>query len=253
MGRRTVLMIVAVIIAALGATLVFLYVQGINDRAVADQEPVQVLTATELIAAGEKLDEAVAAGKIQLSEVPKANVLPNSLTTTDAIKGMVALTSIFPAEQILLDRFGAPGTQQFLTIPEGQMAISVQLTDPARVAGFVTPGSKVAVFLSAEPELINPKPGESAKLPQFTRLLMPSLEVIATGGTTVLTTTTTDATGAQTTEQLPKAILTLAVTQAQAERVIHASKHGELSFGLLTEDSIVRPGPGVTANNLFSE
>ena len=38
MGRRSVLLIVAVVIAALGAAMVFLYVQGINDRAVADQD-----------------------------------------------------------------------------------------------------------------------------------------------------------------------------------------------------------------------
>ena len=41
MGRRTLLMIAAIVIAALGAGMIFLYVQGINDRAQADQEPRQ--------------------------------------------------------------------------------------------------------------------------------------------------------------------------------------------------------------------
>ena len=39
MGRRTVLMLVAILVAALGSTLVFLYVQGINDRAIAEPGP----------------------------------------------------------------------------------------------------------------------------------------------------------------------------------------------------------------------
>ena len=32
------------------------------------------------------------------------------------------------------------------------MAISVNLTDPARVAGFVNPGSEVGIFVSADDE-----------------------------------------------------------------------------------------------------
>src|SRR4051794_7155071 len=78
MGRRTVLMLVAILVAALGSTLVFLYVQGINDRAIADQEPVKILTVTDTISPGESIDDAQAAGKLALTEVPKANVLPEA-------------------------------------------------------------------------------------------------------------------------------------------------------------------------------
>ena len=87
MGRRTTLMLVAILVAALGSTLVFLYVQGINDRAIADQEPVEVLTAKDDIAAGESIDDALAAGKLELTEVPKANILPGALTTTEGLEG----------------------------------------------------------------------------------------------------------------------------------------------------------------------
>ena len=37
MGRRTLLLVAAFVVAALGTTLVFLYVHGANDRALADQ------------------------------------------------------------------------------------------------------------------------------------------------------------------------------------------------------------------------
>jgi pilus assembly protein CpaB len=46
MGRRTMLLVAAFVVAALGTTLVFLYVNGVNDRAVADQKQVRVLVAT---------------------------------------------------------------------------------------------------------------------------------------------------------------------------------------------------------------
>ncbi len=250
MGRRSILLIVAVVIAALGATLVFLYVQGLEADAEVQAQPVQVLAATEQIAAGEEIEAAQAAGKLELKDVPRADVLPGALTNTDSLKGQVALSPIFAGEQILPGRFGAVGSQQVLPIPNKMMAISVQLTDPARVAGFVTPGAKVAIFTSAEPlEIL--KNGTTRPLPDITKLLVPEVEVIGVGTTSVLSTTTTDADGAETTEQLPKTLLTLAVTQEQAERVIYASVNSELAFGLLTDKSVVAPGPAVTGADVW--
>jgi pilus assembly protein CpaB len=52
MARRSILLFVALIIAALGTTMIVLYVQGIDARATEGQELVEVLTATEVINAG---------------------------------------------------------------------------------------------------------------------------------------------------------------------------------------------------------
>lgn len=254
MGRRTLLLIAAVVVAALGAGMIFLYVQGINDRAVADQDLVKVLTATDVIAAGENVDDATAAGKLELSEMPKAALLDGALTSTASIQGQISLSTILPKEQIVSSKFGAAGTEQTITIPDGTMAVSVQLTDPARVAGFINPGAKVAVFASGTAATANsdtstdPTAGGTGT---FTQLLLPSVDVIGVGTTTVLSTTTTDETGAATTEQLPKTLLTLALTQDQAQRVIFASNNGQLSLGLLNDTSKVRTGPPVTFTTLF--
>ncbi len=75
--------------------------------------------------------------------------------------------------------------------------------------------------------------------------------MIGAGTTTVTTTTTTDPSGAQSTEQLPKTLLTLAVSQQDAEKVLLAQKLGELAFGLLNDDSVVAPSQGATDLNLF--
>ena len=58
MARRSVLLIVAALIAALGTAMILLYVQGINARATEGQDLVRVLTATEVIEPGETMDEA---------------------------------------------------------------------------------------------------------------------------------------------------------------------------------------------------
>ncbi len=241
MGRRTVLLIVAALIAALGSAMVFLYVRGVDDRATEAQAPVQVLKAVAPIKPGETLDQAQAAGKLQLGAVPRAQVLPGAVNSIEGIGSQVALSQVFPNEQIIAGKFGAQGEQELLTLPDGQIAISVTLSDTGRVAGFVVPGDEVAIFLN----------GDIGGGQSGVRLLLPRVKVIAIGSTTVISTTTTNPQGAQTTEQLPRTLFTLAVDQQDAERIMLAATTGELSFGYLNDKSDVKPGPGTTTANLF--
>lgn len=247
MGRRTVLLIVAAMIAALGTGMVFLYVRGADSRAEASQQPVQVLEAVKVIAAGQTVAAAQAAGSIQLGSVPRKEVLSGAVTSVDGMANQVALSTIYPHEQIISGKFGAAGDQNALTIPDGNLAISVTLSDTGRVAGFVSPGNTVAVFAGTS----GSSAGKAGTGSDSTRLLLPRVQVIAVGATTVTPTTTTSAEGAQTVEQLPKTLFTLSVDQHQAEQVLFASTHGELSFALLNSKSKIAAGPGVTAKNLF--
>lgn len=250
MGRRAVLLIVAVLVAAAGTALVLLYVQGINARATASQQPVQVLTATVQIDAGETMAEAQSAGKVDLQEWPQAKVLPSAVSSAADFQGQVALSPIYPGEQIIPEKFGDVGDQDVLSIPKGKMAVSVELTDPARVAGFVNPGAEVAVFIAAEPEAIKADGGTSP-LPEIAKLLLRKVEVLGVGQTTILSTTTKSEDGAETTEEIPKTILTLAVTQEEAEKVFLGAKTGELSFALLNDKSITKDGQGTITTDLY--
>jgi pilus assembly protein CpaB len=242
LGRRTVLLVVAALIAALGTSMVFLYVRGADTRAEASQQPVQVLKAVTEIEPGEKIADAQAAGKIALGTVPRKQVLTGAVNSVASLGDQVALSAIFPNEQIIAGKFGAPADTSALTIPDGNLAISVTLSDTGRVAGFVSPGNSVAIFSATAA-------GQGQV--DSTRLLLPKVEVIAVGDTTVTRSTTTSPAGAQTTEQLPRTLFTLSVNQRQAEQVLFAAAHGELSFGLLNTKSRVTTGPGVTAKNLF--
>jgi pilus assembly protein CpaB len=252
MARRSILLGVAFAIAALGTALIILYVQGINDRATAGQERVEVLTATDTIDAGESVADAEAAGKLEKTEVVRDDVVDGALSSTSSIDDKVAISTIYAGQQIMGQQFGKPGSEESLTIPDDKLAVSVELTDPERVAGFVNPGSWVAVFASADPELYKPD-GSTQKLPQITKMLLPKVQVIGVGDTSVSQRTTTNGDGKQTTEQIPRTILTLAVDQGQAERVIYAARNGDLAFALRTDKSRVVESPGITANDVIPE
>jgi pilus assembly protein CpaB len=252
MARRSILLLIAVIVAAVGTAMIVLYVQGIDARAAEGQELVEVLTAADVIEAGESVAEAQAAGKFEKTEIVRVDMVEGALSSTTSIDDQVAIGTIYPGEQIISLKFGEPGSEETLTIPDDKLAISVELTDPARVAGFVNPGSEVAIFVSADPKLIK-SDGTAQELPPYTRLLLPEVQVIGVGTTTASTRTTTSEDGEQTVEEVPRTIITIAVDQEQAERVIYGARNGELSFALLTDKSQATDNPGVTAIDVMPE
>lgn len=251
MSRRPVILTIAFAIAALGTALVILYVQGIDARATAGQQMVDVLTATETIEAGETVADAQSAGKLQKTSIVRDAVVEGALASTASVADEVALDAIYPGEQVLAQHFGRAGDVAALTIPESLLAISVELTDPARVAGFVVPGSEVAIFVSGDPEIYRPD-GTTQKLPAYTRLILPKVAVIGVGATSMSARTISSG-GTETVEQIPRTILTIAVSQTQAEKVLYAARNGELSFALRTETSKVVDRQGVTGRDIMPE
>lgn len=245
MNRRTILLLAAALVAALGTALVFLYVKGADNRAEERFDTVEVLRAVSTIDKGESIDDAAASGKLALQPVARADLLPNYQTSTEDLDGLAATTTIYPGEQIVSDKFAekaeALAAKSALDVPEGDIAISVNLTDPGRVAGFLNPGSEVAVFFTGTPQTGTP----------FSRLLLPKVTVLAVGSTSTTTKTTTTPQGEQTTAEIPQTLLTLSVTKEEAEKVAFAAANGEVVLGLLTPDSKVKSGLGITYSNVF--
>lgn len=239
MGRRTVLLIAAVVVAALGVTLVFLYVSGIQRRANNDAQLVKVLVASKLVAPGTTAAQAQSSGSFEQKEIPAGFFPDGGVSTVDPIADQVALTAIYPGQQILAQMFGSQAQTSALSIPKGDIAVSVLLGDPNRVAGFVAPGSQVAVFATMR-DVDNQK----------TQLLLGRVSVIGVGPSTT-TETTTQSDQGSTTEQIPNAILTLALNQRQSQKIIFAQSQGELYFGLLSPDSRLAPLGATTSANLF--
>lgn len=252
MARRSVLLLVAALIALVGTALIVLYVQGIDQRATEGQEMVEVLTASATIDTGEDVATAQEAGKFEKSQVRRADVIEGALTTTSSISDEVALGPIYAGEQILAAKFGSLGDAQSLVIPDDMLAVSVELTDPERVAGFVNPGSEVAIFISADPVRIDPD-GTETTLPPYTRLLLPKVQVIGVGTTSVSSKKTTTESGAEVIEEVPRTILTVAVNQKDAEKIIFADRNSDVSFALLTKNTKVNDQPGITAGDIMPE
>jgi pilus assembly protein CpaB len=253
MDRRRLLLILAVFVALIGTALVFLYVKS------ASKVPeTTVYVAATNINANETWGSAVSSAKVVAKSVPQsyADSVPGAVTDTTAIKDdEVATAALYQGQLIVASQFStnaqaAPPPPSTLAIPKGDIAISVNLTDPDRVAGNIENGSHVAIFVTGD---LTPVGGAastsstSGSPVTTTRLLLPDVTVLNVGSPQPPSTSTkTDANGTQTTEQLPRTLLTIAVTQKEAQQVIVSSKALNLTFGLLTNDSSVHPGPGTS-------
>lgn len=244
MERRRLLILGAALVAVLGVALVLVYARGADERAEARFGGVQVLVASERLAPGETVAAAEAAGKITSATVARDDRLEGAVRSLDAIEDQVVLVPIYPGEQLIAPKFGEAGdAQATLPIPDGKMAVSVDLTDAARVSGFLQPGSEVAVFL-------NGTAGDDQQ--PFTRLLLPRVTVLGVGSTAPVTSDDEGGDGSDAEpEEVAPTLLTIAVAQREAQKVLYAASTGELSFALLNGSSDIAPAPGVTSQNLF--
>jgi pilus assembly protein CpaB len=249
MGRRKVLLVVAVVVAAMGAALVFVYARGAEDRAAEKFATVDVLVVKTAIERGESANAAYETGKIDIQKVPRAQVLAGATSDGGVFTDQFALTTIYPGEQLIPEKFGGADeveAESTLPIPEGKIAISVNLSDTARVGSFIRPGAKVGVFLTGT------LPPENTPT---TKLLMRDVLVLATGSTTAVAPEEEAEGAAEGTppEELPNTLFTLALTQQQAEKILFAQSLGELALALLNENSNLKPGDGAVATDLFEE
>jgi len=216
MGRRTLLLIASILVAALGTALIWLYVQGADTRALPENQ-VPVYVATQSVAAGEAVTPQIATVK----RFPESVVTPlgGSLVTspseikgyakTDIARGLPLLTTQITGDQV------APAPA--VTLGPDEVAMQVTLPDPQRLAGLLQPGSRIRVY--APMRNGSGKPGVG--------VLFQNVKVLSAGPVTDTTSNTkTD---------VPQAIVTLALTSQQPKALVlaQAAGAGTLWFGLL--------------------
>jgi pilus assembly protein CpaB len=226
MTRRIVAITVAIVLAAFGAAgglfLILTADQRAQDRVT---NGLQVAVATTNMSAG--TTAARVRANIKMETMPKALVPADALTDLDSTYDRLVLVSSVRAGTMLLKgNFGAPSESTGLPLDDGEIAVTVQTGAPQQVAGYVRAGSEITIFLTYAVVDVN---GNKTGL-ERTRVLLPRVKVLALGGP-----------GTQTSSLL----ITVAVNQSDAERLIEGLNHGTLYLGLLTDSVDVKPDAGV--------
>lgn len=255
MGRRIVAILAAAVIALVGVTAVLLYARGADARAVASQQPANVYVVKSLVPSGTTLKDAVQSGLIIKTSVASKGVPLGALTGVDGGNGgLFALSDIQPGEYVLNDRFGVkPVGTKAIEVPAGQVAVSISLSDPARVGTFLTPGSHVVLFDSFDVVAAADSAATKVETGTQTRVLLDDVLVIAMGESSLTPAATpTGEDGEAAAAPVAGALLTVAVTPADAVRLVHGIQTGRLYAALRGTDAKVDLGKVVSGVSLFS-
>jgi pilus assembly protein CpaB len=251
MKRRILLVGLAVVLALVGTFAVYTYVKKADKRATAGQQATKVVVAAKRIPAGTSWATASAGGYLRTENMPSDVVPADALQSTTAdIAPEDVVAADVPAGQIVLQQmFGAKTpTTSGLHIPGDEMAVSLKVTADADVAGYVQPGSQVAIFdtfiLLDKNVPAGSKTGGDKTDNWATKLLLPRVDVLAVSQAAP-SGTKNGLSDSNSGSQTATLLVTLAVPQSDAERVIHVAQTGNPYLALLTSNSHSAPSAGV--------
>jgi len=152
--RRTVIIIVAIVIAALAALTNVLYLHSVQDRANnhAKQLPVYIITRT--IPKGTGGETALANAWVKKSSIPERFKPASAVQDINSIRGKVALNDLAAGQIVVDGQFVEPKVAQVTfsqRIPPGQVTVTLSFDAIHSVNNFLVAGDKVDMIVPCDP------------------------------------------------------------------------------------------------------
>ena len=249
MKRRVLTVMLAVLLAVLGTVGVLAYVHQADARAVAGMRSVTTLVAQQQIPAGTSASAALSAGLLSSQTLPASSVPSDAIhSITPGLGALVVSADVQPG-QLLLRPMLVTAAQVTgagaLAIPKGMVAVTVPFCLPEAVAGYVHPGLQVAVFDTYSSKALSADCSGSHQQQTgvHTRLVLPRVEVLSVGPAAAQSASTANSTALSASQASPgtstqgPVLVTFAVNQADAERLILLNESGLPYLALLTGSS----------------
>jgi pilus assembly protein CpaB len=256
---RLLTITLALVVGIVGVVAVFAYVRQANERAVSGLKAETVMYATGPISAGASLSQAQSENLLGTEKVPVSSLTSGAVqSVTTANEHMVVSGTVAQGQVLLRNMLAKSGTLTAgsytpLPLPKKDIGVTIQLCLGADVAGYVHPGSYVAVFDTY------PTPGSGAMSYTCTshqppakgavqaRIVVARVEVLSV--TPVISQGTSAAAGqlaaadptnpASSVVSSGEVFVTLAATnQIMAENLVLITSAGDPTVGLLNPDSV---------------
>jgi len=210
--RTLIVVLVAVLVAGLATYGVYRAIQQIPVRQV-EVAHTFVVVANKTLPVGAR----VAATDLKLIPWPEHSPIPGAFAKPEAIVDRGVIAQVLENEPVTETKLAPVDAGAGLppTIPQGMRAISVRVNEVVGVAGFVTPGTRVDVFVTL-------KQGTNDLI---TRAVVSNVQVLTAG-------TRYDEGKSKNGEAIPSSVVTLLLTPDDAARVVLASSDGQIMLAL---------------------
>lgn len=225
MGKRSNLIVtLGLAVFIVGAAATYLVVRNSDDGVVAGAGKASVLVADKPIPAGTTGAAAVNGGLVKNKAIDIAAKPATALTDVSQLAGKTVTLGVSEGAILTAEQFQTAQTRiGTLKIPDGKTALAVELSNVPGVAGFAGAGDRINIYGVV-------KAGSDPKNPAgMAHLIMQNTEVLNVNGTTLAATQgQPGGTGL---------LYLLAVSPAEAERLIYLSTFESLYFSLVAKDA----------------
>ena len=287
MGRRALVLLVALLLAGVAAFAVYTFIQDYKGDIDEAQEKQTVYRATQAVPEGQDGDLFLqtpmwVASEDQIVDLP-AGAIESEQELQAIIEGKVAVGPISNNEILTTDQWvelSVDITPLAEQIPSGKQAITVSTDQVRGVNGFIQPGDRINAIITVDIEFSllpenapgfgipseEPAEGEEAteeetEVITLTRYVLQGIPVLAVDRDVrpqegerqeVEVTPAPGAEGAEAAEPtVPATVFTLEVDPDQAERFVYAFENGSVWLTLVPEDFVEVDTDGITIETLF--
>ena len=233
--RSNLIVTLGLTVFIVGAAATYLVARGGDDDAspAAGSGKATVLVAAKPIPAGTSGASAVNGGMVKSKTVVESAKPATALTDPSQLVGRTANLGVAEGQILTTEQFQQAQTRiGTLKIPEGKTALALQLANVPGVAGFAGAGDHINVY-GVVKNAVDARGGPSVKL------IMQNTEVLNVNGTTLA--------ASQGQPGGTGLVYLLAVTPAEAERLVYLTTFEQLYFSLVAKEQPAVDGtPGAS-------
>lgn len=235
MRVRLFLIIPAVLLGLLTAALVVAYTSQVNKKAEHKKEMVEVLVADRALPVGLTLDELRSRTLVATKKVPREYIPDGALLVDAELKGRVLAVALEEGEELTTSKFRVPAKAGLsYATPHGMVAVAIPTDESRAVSYLVKVGDHVNVVGTVETRNGVTK----------TQTLLKDVVVLAVGGSLENAGDSgavpkSRVNGAASSENAKT--ITLAVSQADAEKLIALQEDGRSWLTLLPPSESISP------------
>lgn len=149
MRKLNVTIIVGIVVAIIGAGLVFYYGHNVDNKISDGKRTVSVLVADQVLGTGMSAGDVVS--HVHVAQIPDAYVVKNAIAATSSLtangaSSAVLVGSVPEGGQLSYNDFASASTASHLAPSKGNVALSVETPISSGVARYLQPGQMVDVF-----------------------------------------------------------------------------------------------------------
>ncbi|MGN6474656.1 MAG: Flp pilus assembly protein CpaB [Mycobacteriales bacterium] len=151
MRKLNITIVVGIVVALIGAGLVFVYGHNVNSKISDGKRTVDVLVADQALGAG--MTAANVISHVHVAQIPSAYVVKNPIAATSSLSAPQAASAVLVGTvpeggQLSANDFAAAATSGRLAPSKGNIALSIQTPLSSGVARYLQPGQLVDVFVT---------------------------------------------------------------------------------------------------------